>query len=162
MHSGCYNKKIPQTDWFNQQTIVSHSSRGWEAQDQSAGRFCCMKGDHFQGLKRGSCLTLGNELSEETHVLTKHETLLGRGNQVEIRRVKEPRRTVLNTSVARSLRFCGNGISFQVVSGQLLWLRVLPGGACITQPRWNPKRILGGGRKCGVTFWAFPNSSVIK
>ena len=27
----------------------------------------------------GSCLTLGNELSQEMHVLTKQETLLGRG-----------------------------------------------------------------------------------
>ena len=26
----------------------------------------------------GSCLTLGNELSEETRVLTKQETLLGK------------------------------------------------------------------------------------
>ena len=33
----------------------------------------CRKGDLFQGLKLGSCLTLGNELSEETHLLTKHE-----------------------------------------------------------------------------------------
>ena len=32
---------------------------------------CCRKGDPFQGMKVGSCLTLGNELSEETHVLTK-------------------------------------------------------------------------------------------
>ena len=78
------------------------------------------EGGPLPGPETGPCLTLGNELSEETHVLTKQETLLGRGNQVEIRRVKEPRRTVLNTSVARSLRFCGNGISFQVVSGQLL------------------------------------------
>ena len=31
---------------------------------------CCRKGDPFQGMKVGSCLTLGNELSEETHVLT--------------------------------------------------------------------------------------------
>ena len=28
---------------------------------------CCRKGDPFQGLKLGSCLTLRNELSEETH-----------------------------------------------------------------------------------------------
>ena len=28
--------------------------------------FCSRKGDSFQGLKLGSCLTLGNELSEET------------------------------------------------------------------------------------------------
>jgi len=30
------------------------------------------------GLFPGPCLTLGNELSEETHVLAKQETLLGR------------------------------------------------------------------------------------
>ena len=30
-------------------------------------------------------LTLGNELSEETHMLTKQETLLGRGTQAERR-----------------------------------------------------------------------------
>ena len=33
----------------------------------------------FQGLRVGSCLTLNNELSKETHVLKKQETLLGRG-----------------------------------------------------------------------------------
>ena len=40
----------------------------------------------------GSCLTLGNELSEETHMLTKQETLLGRDTQAETSRVREPRR----------------------------------------------------------------------
>ena len=40
--------------------------------------YCCRKEDPFQGLKLGSCLTLRNELSEETHVLTKQEILLGR------------------------------------------------------------------------------------
>ena len=54
---------------------------------------CCRKADPFQGPKLGSCLTLGNELSEETHVLTKQEILLGKGTQVESSRVKEPRRT---------------------------------------------------------------------
>ena len=43
----------------------------------------------------GSCLTLGNELSEETHVLTKQEILLGKGTRVESSRVREPRRTAL-------------------------------------------------------------------
>ena len=38
----------------------------------------------------GSCLTLRNELSEETHALTKQEILLGRGAQVESSRVTEP------------------------------------------------------------------------
>ena len=36
------------------------------------------RGTPFQGPKLGSCLTLGNALSEETHVLTKPEILLGR------------------------------------------------------------------------------------
>ena len=44
----------------------------------------------------GSCLTLGNELSEETHVLTKQEILLGKGARVESRGVREPRRTALS------------------------------------------------------------------
>ena len=43
----------------------------------------------------GSCQTLRNELSEETHVLTKQETLLGRGARAESSRVRELRRTVL-------------------------------------------------------------------
>ena len=42
---------------------------------------CCRKGNPFQGPKLGSCLTLGNELSKETHVLTKQEILLGKGTQ---------------------------------------------------------------------------------
>ena len=69
---------------------------------QSKGRvparvaICCRKGDPFQGLKLGSCLTLENELSEETHVLTKQEILLKKGTQVECRKVREPRRTALH------------------------------------------------------------------
>ena len=57
---------------------------------------CCRKGDLFQGPGVGSCLTLRNELSKETHVLTKHEILLAKGAQVESRRVREPRRTALS------------------------------------------------------------------
>ena len=52
-------------------------------------RACCRKGDPFQGPKLGSCLTLGNELSKETHVLTEQEILLGKGTQVESSRVRE-------------------------------------------------------------------------
>ena len=43
--------------------------------------FCCRKGYPLQGLRVGSCLTLRNELSEETHVLTKQEILLGKGTR---------------------------------------------------------------------------------
>ena len=49
--------------------------------------------------------------------------------------------------VARSLGIYGDWVSFQVVSGQSLWLRVLLGAAHVTQPRWIPvRRILRGGR----------------
>ena len=50
---------------------------------------CCRKSDPFQSPRVGSCLTLGNELSKETHVLTKQETLLGKSAQVESSRVRE-------------------------------------------------------------------------
>ena len=64
---------------------------------------CCRKGDPFQGPKLGSCLTLRNELSEETHVLTKQEILLGKGTQVESSRVRETRRTALPVLQSRVL-----------------------------------------------------------
>ena len=74
---------------------------------------CCRKGDPFQGLKLGSCLTLRNELSEETHVLTKRKAFLGKGTGVESRRVRGPRRTALPHGSQSWL--CGDGISFQAV-----------------------------------------------
>ena len=58
-------------------------------------QYCCRKRDPFQGLKLGSCLTLRNDLSEETHVLTKQEILLGKDTRVESSRVREPRRIAL-------------------------------------------------------------------
>ena len=61
----------------------------------------------------GSCLTLGNELSEEIHVLTKQEILLGKGALVEGNRVREPRRTALPRGSQS-----GDGISFWVVVSQ--------------------------------------------
>ena len=56
---------------------------------------CCRKVDPFQGPKLGSCLTLRNELSKETHVLAKQDILLGNGTWVESSRVRKPRRTAL-------------------------------------------------------------------
>ena len=46
------------------------------------------------GLAMGSCLTLGNELSDETRLRIKQETALARDAWAESRRVREPRRTV--------------------------------------------------------------------
>ena len=56
---------------------------------------CCRKGDPFQGPTVGPCQTLRNELSKATKVLTKQETLLGRGTGVERSRVREPKGTAL-------------------------------------------------------------------
>ena len=92
------------------------------------------------------------------HVLTKQEILLGKSVRVESSRVREPGEQLCHT--ACSLRFYGDGTSFRVVFSQSFWLRVLPGGARLVQPRWMPeRRILGGGWKCGISFWPFPNSS---
>ena len=69
----------------------------------------------------------------------KQEILLGRVAQVESSRVRESKRT------AHSLGFYGDGISFQVVSGQSFCLKVLPGGTHIVQSKWIlTRRILGG------------------
>ena len=51
--------------------------------------------DPFQNPSVGSYLTLRNELSEETYVLTKQETLLGRGSPGREQQLRGPRRTAL-------------------------------------------------------------------
>ena len=95
---------------------------------------------------------------KRTHVLTKHKILLGRGAPEESNRVGDPGKLLCHT--AHSLGLFGDRISFRVVFGQSFWLRVLPRGAHIVQPRWMPaRRILGGGQTCGVSFWPCLNSS---
>ena len=66
---------------------------------------------------------------------------------------------------AHSLEFYGDGISFWVVSGQSLWLQVLPGGTCIAQPKTDSNEE-DSGRLVGhmgspfdlflVVAWLFP------
>ena len=89
-----------------------------------SGSYACMNEAGFfrtvvlqeGGPKLGSCLTLGNELSEGTHVLTKQEILLGKGAWVESRRVREPGELLCH--VTCSLQFYGDGIRFWVVFSQ--------------------------------------------
>ena len=80
-------------------SLTLETPKGWQAEENACQCErqwnCYWKGDSFQGLRVGSCLILRNELSEETHVLIKQKTLLGRGAQGESRRVREPRRTAL-------------------------------------------------------------------
>ena len=74
----------------------------------------------------GSCLTLGNELSEETHVLTKQETLLGRGTQ-EGKGIQED---------------CS--ATWLTISGFMV-MGLVSGLSLAHQPRWIPvRRILRG------------------
>ena len=58
----------------------------------------------------GSCLTVRNELSEETHVVTKQEILSGKLPWAESSRVREPGEL--------PHVFHGDGIRFQVVFSQ--------------------------------------------
>ena len=44
----------------------------------SFSEVCGVFPDSFQGRRVGFCLTLGNELSEETHVPTKEKILFGK------------------------------------------------------------------------------------
>ena len=74
------------------------------------------EGGPLPGPETGLLSTLGNELSEETHVLTKQEILLGKGTRVESSRVGNPGEQLCRR--ACSLGFDGNGISFQVVFSQ--------------------------------------------
>ena len=52
------------------------------------------RGTPSKGPRVGFYLTLRNELSKETHVLTKQETLLGSGAQAENSSIKETRRAL--------------------------------------------------------------------
>ena len=74
-----------------------------------------------------SGLTLRNELSEETHGLTKQEILLGRGTQVESSTVREP--TLLTV-----LGFMVMGLVSRLSLARLL-TRSPSSGTCLLQPR---------------------------
>ena len=75
----------------------------------------------------GSCLTLGNELSEETYVLTKQKIFGGRDTREDSRREKGSGGVLCHK--AHSLGVYGDGVSFRLVFGQAFWPRVLPGSA---------------------------------
>ena len=62
----------------------------------------------------GSCLTLGNKLSEETRELKKQEALLGKGTETVSIGSGNPE---LLSHAAHSLEFHGDGIAFRVVFG---------------------------------------------
>ena len=95
------------------------------------------EGGSLPGLKNGLLPNTGNEVSEETHLPTKQQTLLGRHSRAESSRMREPRRTVL--PFAELLWFTVLGFMVVgLVSRSSLANHsdsVLPGGARIAQPR---------------------------
>lgn len=39
LFSAGWHNKIPKTEWLKQRTLISHSSMGWEVQEEAAGQF---------------------------------------------------------------------------------------------------------------------------
>jgi len=127
-----WDGRWPCIPWYGLSLIISQILRKKTKIIKHLLCFCCRKGDPFQGPRVGSCLTLRNELSKETHMLKKQETLLGRSARAESCKVRNPRGLLCH--VVHSLRLYGNVVNFRAVSGQSFWLRVLSG---VAQPRFQ-------------------------
>ena len=168
--------RVP-TSWPHLNLIISKGGEEWvrastyEFQGHtiqsitipSASCYCCRKGDTFQGLRVGSCLTLRSELSKETHMLTKQETLWGRGSWAESSRVREPRRTAWPCTWLALLGF--------MVVGLVSWLFLanrsdsgsfLVAHSLLSQDRFQWEGFWEVGRTYGLasplSFWPFLNS----
>ena len=103
----------------------------------------------FHGLRVGSCLTFGNELLEETHVLTKQETVIGKGQLGKKQEGKGTRKNCPATWLSVS-SFMVMVLVYRLSLGSHpnsgSWLVVL---VLLTWPRWIPaRRILGGHMDC--------------
>ena len=141
---------MQRTDSF-EKTLMLGKIEGRRRRGRQRMRWlCCRKGDPFQGPKLGSCLTLRNELSEETHA-DKARDFIGNGHPGG---EQEGQGTQENCS-ATWLAVSGFMV-MGLVSGWSLANHsnsVFPGGARIPQPRWMLARgILGSGQTCGVSF----------
>ena len=96
---------------------TGHSKHRLPTTQEKTLHMCCKKMDPFQGLKLGSCLTRKEMNCPRRHMCWQSKRFywerapgwgaVGQGNPGE-----------LLCRVARSLRFYGDGLSFQVVFGQ--------------------------------------------
>ena len=109
---------------------------------------CCKKGNLFQGTKVCSCLILRSGLSEETRADNARDFI----GKVRPGGGQEGKGTQENCSAlppdSQSRGFHGDEISFRVSL-----TNHSDSESFLVQPRWMPvRRILGGGRTCGVSF----------
>ena len=112
---------------------------------------CCGRGDTFQGPRVGSCLTVRNELSEET-CADKTRDFIGKGHPGGEQQGQGTQENSSATWLA-VLGFMGMELVSGLSLAKSFWLRVLPGDTRIAQPRWMPaRRILGGGWTRGVSW----------
>ena len=82
-------------------------------------------------------------MSEETRA-DKARDFIGKGTWVESSRVREPRRTALPL---------GSGFMVMGLVSRLSLANYSESESFLVQPRWmTERRILGGGRTCGVTL----------
>ena len=120
---------------------------------------CCRKGDPLPGPETGLLSHARKWIVQGDTCADKARDFIGKGH---LDGEQEGKGTQENCSVTwlAVLGFMVMGLVSHVVFSQSFWLRVLPSGACLVQPRWMPdRRILGGGRTDGVSFWPFLISS---
>ena len=75
-----WDGRWPCVPWYGLSLIISQILRKRTKIIKYLLCFCCRKGDPFQGPRVGSCLTLRNELSKETHML-KARDFIGKERQ---------------------------------------------------------------------------------
>ena len=90
-----FNSQAEGQDSLRQAIMYDHNNKSKSEKQFQHGIRIDFSMQHFQGLSEDSFLTLRNEFFEETHLLIKQKTLLGRGAQVQSSRLREPRRAAL-------------------------------------------------------------------
>ena len=76
----------------------------------------------------------------------------------ESSRIREPRRTALPRGSQPQVLWEGCLWPIILHGPYLVWLRVLPGGLCLPQPRWIPAPRSLGGWSSPPSYWPLPNS----